>query len=370
MERPVQMLNSSEKTALGLRAAYSSYGYRPFKMNKFEEYDLYAENRSFLVSGKVITFTDINGKLMALKPDITLSVVKSVQDCEELVKVCYDENVYRAEKGGREFKEIVQAGLECIGDVDLYCEGEVVLLALKSLALVSDTFLLSISHMAYLTGVLDETGLDTASRLHIYKCICAKSKMGVESLCRKFDVDDRLMVVLMRLAELYQPLGQALDELQALSVNKKTDAAVDELRGIFDLLKSEEQARLYIDFSIESDDRYYNGVIFQGFVQGSASCVLSGGRYDGLMQKFGKKGGAIGFAVYLNLLEDLTRGKREYDIDVLLVYDDKTDPHAVTEQMRSLIACGKSVKAQKGEKTGLRYRQMMRMVDGEAKVVE
>lgn len=364
-----QMLDSSEKIALSLRAIYSAYGYLPFRMNKFEEYDLYAENKNFLVSGNVITFTDPSGKLMALKPDVTLSVVKSVRDDCALTKVCYDENVYRAEKGGDEFREIMQAGLECIGDVDLYCEGEVLCLALKSLAAVCSDYLLSIGHMGYLSGVFDEACLDAPSRMCLYKHICARSKTGVAEFCRKYSVSARVTDVLLRLTGLYLPYEKAAEELKALSVNERTDAAASELEKVVAQLDPLEREKVYIDFSIESDASYYNGIIFQGFVAGAASCVLSGGRYDGLMRKFGKRGGAIGFAVYLNLLKDLTRGSREYDVDVLLLYDDTTDPRALALQADALVGSGKSVRVQKQQDSQLRYKCLMRMNGGEAQIV-
>ena len=70
---------------------------------------------------------------------------------------------------------------------------------------------------------------------------------------------------------------------------------------------------------------YYSGLIFQGFIDGIPTGILSGGRYDNLMQRFGKKSGAIGFAVYIDLLERYGESKRTYDVDVLLFYDENTD---------------------------------------------
>ena len=75
-----QSLNFNEKVIFALRKLYDRYGYARYKMGKFEEYDLYARNKDFLISDSVITFTDINGKLMALKPDVTLSIVKNSKD--------------------------------------------------------------------------------------------------------------------------------------------------------------------------------------------------------------------------------------------------------------------------------------------------
>ena len=74
-----------------LNGLYEQYGYRKFRMSKFEDYDLYAQNKDFLKSGHIITFTDVDGALKALKPDITLSIMKNNNGSSE--KVYYNENV-------------------------------------------------------------------------------------------------------------------------------------------------------------------------------------------------------------------------------------------------------------------------------------
>ena len=142
------ILRSEEKAIFKLRNLYESYGYRPFKMSRFEEYDLYTRNKDFLVSDSIITFTDTNGVLMALKPDVTLSIIKDSTDITGSVKkVYYNENVYRVSKGTQSFKEIMPTGLECIGDVDEYIICETLYLAAKSLESISKDFILDISHM-------------------------------------------------------------------------------------------------------------------------------------------------------------------------------------------------------------------------------
>ena len=128
------VLKSDERVALRLRELYGAYGYGQYKMSKFEEYDLYAGNKDFLISDNVITFTDTNGKLMALKPDVTLSIVKNTKEGEGLRKVYYDENVYRISGSSRSYREIMQTGLECIGEIDDYAITEVLMLAAESRA--------------------------------------------------------------------------------------------------------------------------------------------------------------------------------------------------------------------------------------------
>ena len=105
MEIRDDLLEPGERTTLRLRQLYSENGYTPYRMSKFEEYDLYAGNKDFLVSNQVITFTDLTGKLMALKPDVTLSILKNSKPTpRQLHKFYYDEQVYRIPKAAKTYK--------------------------------------------------------------------------------------------------------------------------------------------------------------------------------------------------------------------------------------------------------------------------
>ena len=141
------ILRNDERAVFALRSLYLQYGYRQFKMSKFEEYDLYSKNKDFLVSEGVISFTDTDGKLLALKPDVTLSIINNAKDAPGQVdKFFYNENVYRISGDSHSYKEIMQTGVECIGAVTEAERTEVALLAAKSLALISDSFKLCIAH--------------------------------------------------------------------------------------------------------------------------------------------------------------------------------------------------------------------------------
>ena len=147
------VLLPGERISLNLRGLYQSFGYRQYRVGKFEEYDLYVQNRNFLSDDRILTFSDINGQILALKPDVTLSIIKNTRDDDRLHKVWYTENVYRVPRGGNGFREILQTGLECIGRVDLYTMGEVVMLAARSLEAISPECVLDLSHMGILTGL-------------------------------------------------------------------------------------------------------------------------------------------------------------------------------------------------------------------------
>ena len=100
-------------------------------MSKFEEYDMYVRNKDYLVSDNIITFTDTDGKLLALKPDVTLSIAKNAQvEPGGCGRYYYVENVYRPSQESHTFQEISQMGLECIGLVDDAVTAQAVSLAL------------------------------------------------------------------------------------------------------------------------------------------------------------------------------------------------------------------------------------------------
>ena len=169
-------LKSEERASLSLRALYAKYGYAQYKMSKFEEYDLYVRNKDFLISDGVITFTDTNGKLMALKPDVTLSIIKNCKEAPGTVqKMYYDENVYRVSGSTKNFREIMQVGLECIGDIDAYCASEVIMLAGMSLASLSDGWVLDISHIGILNEAVDSLGLSEDKKREVIACVGEKN---------------------------------------------------------------------------------------------------------------------------------------------------------------------------------------------------
>ena len=100
---------SEETDLLRLQRLYARYGYDKFRMSKFEDYTLYLQNKDFLKGGNIITFNGPDGRLLALKQDVTLSIVKNARDEATPCKVYYTENVYRASDDTNDIREIPQA---------------------------------------------------------------------------------------------------------------------------------------------------------------------------------------------------------------------------------------------------------------------
>lgn len=361
-----RILRREEQTIYRLRELYERCGYSPFKMSKFEDYDLYVRSKDFLVSERMITFTDQRGVLMALKPDVTLSIVKSTREGEPGPrKVYYNETVYRS-KGEDGFQEIMQTGLECIGQLDLYHIYEVIALAVQSLASISEDYLLDVSHAGLVGGFLESAGVPDEDLGQVMSAVREKNMAELRRYCQDRGLSDTVQSLLEKLITTYGPMEQVLQELAPLCVGgKKTREAWEELNRIQTLLTANGLGdKVFLDFSVEGNMDYYSGIVFRGFLNGLPRGVLSGGQYDKMVEKMGKRCGAIGFALYLNELERLAPPQGEYDADVLLHYDDSTDLTVLTQKLAELTAAGKRVLARK-DPTGLRVRETIDLRGGQ-----
>lgn len=365
-------LQPSESMIFALRSLYDRYGYARYKMNKFEEYDLYARNKDFLISDGVITFTDTNGKLMALKPDVTLSIVKNTKDAPGTVqKLYYNENVYRVSKGTRAFKEIMQVGLEAIGEIDDYCIYEVLRLAAGSLECTGKNCILEISHLGLLADVLANVGIPAEAKTKVMHCIGEKNQHELASLCRSLGIPDDKTALISEAACVYGTPDEVLPDITAMLSGIADEKALAQFVKIVSALnKGKYKEMIRIDFSAVNDMRYYNGFVFKGFAEGIPSSILSGGQYDAMMRKMGRKSGAIGFAVYLDLLEQYVRNTEEFDVDNLIIYDESSDISVVEQQADMAAERGEGVLFQRAVPAALKYKRMIRIMNGEVKIVE
>ena len=275
-------LRPEETAALNLRGLYSEHGYSFYRMSRFEEYDFYADKKDFLTSKSILTFTDADGKLMALRPDVTLSIIRHMRNDGGVQKFFYDEKVYRVPRNADTFHEITQAGIECMGPLSDNDIREVLELAVLSLHTIAQgrRCLLDVSHAGLIASLV------TRGRQEILKCLAEKNIHGLKALGAPDEV--------ICLAELDGSADSALPELQRTTGSN----CLDVLSSL-----SRYHDEIHIDFSTVNNLNYYNGIVFRGFIEGITESILSGGQYDNLMALMGHKDSkAVGFAVNLNLI--------------------------------------------------------------------
>lgn len=348
------ILKNEERALFSLRALYRRYGYAPYKMSRFEEYDLYVRNKDFLVSDQIITFSGDRGKLMALKPDVTLSIVKNAPEEPGIVqKVYYNENVYR------DYREIMQAGLECVGDLGDYEIAEVALLAVKSLEALGQKYVLDLSHMGLISVVLESSKLEEPQKA--MECLRRKNLHELEALCGENKTAWKKLSALLRC----HGGSEQLTVIENVLTTEAEKQALAELAGLWNLLdKAGYGKNVRLDFSVGTSMGYYSGVVFKGYLAGIPERILSGGQYDKLPKKMGRKAKAIGFALYLDLLQGLYTTEQEQCVDTLILHDGTVDTAILTAAAEEAAKNG-SILVTRNQPKDLNYKVLIRFEKGE-----
>ena len=360
------ILRREEQITLYLRGIYEKCGYRKYRMGKFEDYDLYLENKNFLKSPNIITFHDLDGHVRALKPDVTLSIAKNTHATAQTTeKFYYLENVYRLDKASDGYREISQLGLECIGSIGLISIYEVLCLAQKTLAAISQSHRMQISHMGFLVSLLDGLGVPASVRGDLLECIRTKNQHELKQKAENAGITPAAASLLLTAADLCGEFTATLKRARTVAITQSMTEALDQLESVYHLLAAVGQEKdIVLDFSLVNDIAYYDGIVFQGYVEGVPRALLAGGCYGRLIKKFGRDLNAIGFAVYLNELNLLFREHGKTDVDALILYDESTDAAALVRLCEEMTANGRRVRLEKNIPAELRYASLYRFENG------
>ena len=120
--------------------------------------------------------------------------------------------------------------------------------------------------------------------------------------------------------------------------------------------------KINVDFSIVNNMNYYNGVVFQGYVNNIPSSILSGGQYDNLMVKMGRKDKAIGFAVYLDLLQRYNNTEKQFDVDYILLKNDTDNISLISKYVADLKKDSATVLVQNEIPDNIKYRKAFKII--------
>ena len=305
MNLDLTTFSPAERSTLQLRALYEQAGYRKYRMARFEEYALYQQYESFLPDPQVVTFTDLDGKLRAIRPDVTLSIAKNAQPAPgECKKYYYIEQVCRPSRASHTFEQLSQMGLEALGAVGPAEQAEVVRLAARSLAALEGSTVLELGHMGYLTGLLDALDVPAAARPRLLALLRDRSEHELRAAARDAGLDAAAAEALCGLLALHGPFAGVLAAARGRQQAPAQTAALDELEALMRELGADGEGA-QLDLSLAGDMEYYNGLVFSGYLAGAPRAVLKGGRYDLLARRFTPGACALGFALYLDELERL-----------------------------------------------------------------
>lgn len=287
---------------------FKYYGFKEIESPVLERYELFDGGVGNVELNKLFKVADIDGDLLVLRPDITMPISRIV--CTKLdsgcQKLCYLGNSFSAIENEGRLREFTQAGIEIMGaegdDVDV----EVVMLAIKSLLSTGlEDFQIELGNVAFFEGLLQAFEIGEEDSEILVNSI--ESKNGIKLYSLSKDMNQKLLESLSKLPMLFGG-EEVLKEAEKMCLNDKMLRAVQNLEKVYNGIKLLGYEKyICFDLSIVGKMRYYSGMVMRGIVKGIGRPVLSGGRYDGLCDAFGKHTPAVGFAVSIGYVMSVLR---------------------------------------------------------------
>ncbi|HBN83089.1 MAG TPA: ATP phosphoribosyltransferase regulatory subunit [Clostridiales bacterium] len=286
---------------------FASFGYEEIQTPIIEFYDTFAVEKDMMPQEKMFKFVDQQGRLLVLRPDMTIPVARVAATKlkqEQVQRFCYVGNAFRYnEFGGGKQKEFTQTGVELLGDKSPQSDAEVIVLAIQALLQSGlNEFQIDIGQTDFFKGITEETGLKPLQEENLRVCIDTKDTIGIKNFVEGSDMSSDLKQVILNLPELFGSVD-VIDHAYEFRLSEKSKRALRNLREVLDIINGYGLSRyVSVDLGMVPALNYYTGVIFRGFTYGIGFPVLSGGRYDNLIEKFGYAKPATGFSVGVNML--------------------------------------------------------------------
>ena len=322
-----------------LSTVFHLYGYQDIQTPTFEYYDVFREEIGSTSTQELYKFFDREGNILALRPDITPSVARAAATLFENedfpIRLCYAGNTFinHSSYQGR-LKENTQLGAELIGLDSIEADAEMIAMVVDGLKKVGlKEFQVSIGHVDFIRGLMCGAELGEKESREVRTLITNRNYFGVEELLDSRNVKENIKKAFHILPEL---AGGAEVLEQALKVAPDLNArlGVTRLQQIHRLLKLYgAEDHVTFDLSMSGNYGYYTGVIFRAYTYGTGDAIVRGGRYDHLLEKFGKSTPSIGFAIIVDeLMNALNRQKITVETlhKNLIVYTEQTEEQAVS----------------------------------------
>lgn len=335
-----------------LHSVLKSYGYRDIETPTFEFFDVFSKSVGTTPSRDLYKFFDREGNTLVLRPDITPSIARAVstyfaKDSSE-IRLCYEGNTFvnNSSYQGR-LKETTHLGAEFIGSDTAYADAEIISMVVDCLKCVGlEDFQISIGQLDYFKSTIRELHLDEETELELKDFISNRNIFGVEGLLDRLEITGKTREALLVLPELYGS-EEVLDRALANAVNEEAKTSILRLKEICHILDIYGITQyISFDLSMLSRYNYYTGIFFRGYTFGSGDAIVKGGRYDNLLQHFGKNAPSIGFVVVVDeLLSALTHQKLlpEHLSEVIDIYFDASNQETMIKEAIKLRKQGKQV---------------------------
>lgn len=316
--RDIYNVECGKKLALEnrLKKTLHLFGYHDIQTPTFEYFDVFRKEIGTIPSKDLYKFFDKEGNTLVLRPDITPSIARVAATLfgeEDLpIRLCYTGNTFinHSNNQGR-LREVTQMGAELIGDDSVEADAEMLAMVIESmLAIGLKEFQLSIGHLGFFQSLIEDAALDEEARERVVELINNRNYFGVEEYLDSIMVKRSSKEAFAALGNLVGGV-EVLAKAKNIAPNSSGIMAVKRLEKIYDILALYGVEKFVtFDLSMTGNYGYYTGIIFRGYTFGTGDAVVKGGRYDHLLEKFGKTSASIGFAIVIDeLMNALIRQK-------------------------------------------------------------
>ena len=322
------------------------YGYEPIQTPTFEYVEVFAKEDGNIPRGEMYKFLDRKGNVLALRPDLTPPIARvvatSFKDAIFPLRLSYVGSAYRYVEGYQgKLHEFTQAGVELLGNNSVLSDAEVIAVAINSLkASGVKEFVIHLGQVEFFKSIIEEANLSQDIMEQIRVLIENKNIVALESFVGEHIAQEELATLLLELPKLCGDI-KIIHKARELTKNVRALGALEKLEEIYELLMEYDVTDcITFDLGMVSRLEYYTGIIFKGYTYGSGNEILGGGRYDTLIEKFGKKVAAIGFGINVDdLLSAISKQEVLMDtwgVETLVMYTPKGRKIAIqtSEELR------------------------------------
>lgn len=293
-----------------LSTIFENYGFNEIMTPALEYYQTYNQAFSSFKEEDMYKFFDENSKILGLRVDMTVPIARAAtskfQNEELPLRFYYSSNVYkvRASFAGRR-SEVMDCGVELIGADNTY-NLEILSLALNVLdALHLEQYTFELGNSKFFRLAAQSVFQNEEDIAALSDLIDRKSMVELQEFLEKCDLDYEVYDFFYSLP-LLAGYDEVFEKARKIAFLPELMDVVNEMEAISDALKElGYKDAIRFDFGKLPHQDYYTGIIFEGFALGVGTSILSGGRYNNLLGKFGKDMPAIGFSVKIDYLLDV-----------------------------------------------------------------
>ncbi|MBR6172625.1 MAG: ATP phosphoribosyltransferase regulatory subunit [Eubacterium sp.] len=284
------------------------YSYHDIETPSFEYFNIFNMEKGSAHSNEMYKFFDRENNTLVLRPDFTPSVARCVAkyyaDEELPIRLCYQGKTFRNTPQHQGKPSIVtQAGCELINDDSSAADAEVlscVIDCLKASGLTE--FQIVIGEVDYFRGMMAEAGIGAEEEEEIRDLIQIRNFFGLSEYVTNLEMPEHIREALSGFDRFVGGL-EILEIAEGCTEDSRALNAIDRLRKVYSALSFYGYDKyINIDLGMLNGYDYYTGIVFSGYTYGTGAPVVKGGRYNNLMQQFGKDAPAIGFAIDLDSL--------------------------------------------------------------------